>query len=355
MAIPYSDIYGNFTFGPLGSGFLTPLPEHVIVKGVERLSEIIDDLCIKKLEAMNKFNVTIRVVCPAAKDVDKEHYNGPTINLLASVSEAQFNANGLSDLMYYLPDHIYKAFSAMIKGKDNRIEIMQGITSYSCYRHPKTKDEPKKMGYTNSEESQNQKVKKYIIETWSSDKTGADYMEWAAFVADRFGVSLAYVDGFICVYGKACKWREDETLTPDQFKNNIELDIRQFTKQDTINLGVVEPLHEPEIHSATVEGEEVSVKCEGHCPCPSECLVARSCLASKLQDYVRIAKLTGDPLFKDRLPQSCGGHCPIKRKCDHAGYCLSEFPKGNPVHVSGLMCGDKCISPFKCSTSVCRK
>jgi hypothetical protein len=280
MAIPYSDIYGNFTFGPLGSGFLTPLPEHVIVKGVERLSEIIDDLCIKKLEAMNKFNVTIRIVCPAAKDVDKEHYNGPTINLLASVSEAQFipEDTPIGNLGFYIPKHIYAAFKGMIEGDENRIEIMQGITSYSCYRHPKTKDEPKKMGYTNSEESQNQKVKKYIIETWSSDKTGADYMEWAAFVADRFGVSLAYVDGFICVYGKACKWREDETLTPDQFKNNIELDIRQFTKQDTINLGVAEQLPEPEILSATVEGKKISVQCGGHCPCARECLTANRCL-----------------------------------------------------------------------------
>lgn len=91
-----------------------------------------------------KPNVTIRIQCPGSKDVDAEKHEGHTFNILASVDEEFFKGLNacaasieLSFLRTALPGHIFDAFRGMIFGSnENRIEILQGITTYSCYRKP---------------------------------------------------------------------------------------------------------------------------------------------------------------------------------------------------------------------------
>lgn len=88
-----------------------------------------------------KPNVTIRIKCPGSADVAAATYDGPTIHLIATVHEVDLQALSHPDFIdqygIFLPRHIYQAFEAMIDSQDtNRIEIMQGITMYSCYRQP---------------------------------------------------------------------------------------------------------------------------------------------------------------------------------------------------------------------------
>lgn len=96
-----------------------------------------------------KPNVTIRITCPAGADVDPQKYEGQTIHLVASVFEESFqmfNDSGLAQiekLGLVLPDHILVAFRSMINSDhSNRIEILQGITSYACYRRPRSEQQP---------------------------------------------------------------------------------------------------------------------------------------------------------------------------------------------------------------------
>jgi hypothetical protein len=241
-----------------------------------------------------KPNVTIRIACPGSQDVAAETYTGPTINLLVTIHE-EYNLREQIHAIcrMSLPEYILSAFNAMISSDHaNRIEIMEGITMYSCYRHPRSE------GISKEEKEYN------AVQI----KSGAGSQPAQAWDEKEFRSK----------YGARPR---DYSLTSSE---RVELCFQTCPGRSICTKGTCGP-------DCPQEWPEVSKVCFQDCEDlaklrdqdgngPKHCL---DCPMKDLDEDKFIVNVSGE----ENKGVPCKGHCPQKHVCAQADRCLADpFP-----------------------------